>query len=298
MKPPVAAALLLSAALLRAQAPPATHFINGQWFDGARFVAADVYAEDGVLTHTPRDPDHAVTVDLRGGFVVPPYGDAHEHNFDSLQRTPAVAADYLRDGIFYAQGMTDLTSGAAKVVAAGMVNTAASPDVTYAHGGLTAPNGHPKDVYDSIPLGFFYPATPEQRNAVLRSHTTRGDAYWEIGSAADLDANWPRILAAKPDLIKIFLTDSEHFHPVTDEDPRFGKGLDPALVPLITARAHAAGLRVAAHIDTAQDFHIAVTGASTFSLTCPATAWARPKPCPRTGLPTPTFALPLCDTSS
>ena len=36
------------------------------------------------------------------------------------------------------------------------------------------------------------------------------------------------------------------------------KGLDPALVPRIVERAHGAGLRVFAHIDTAHDFHVAV----------------------------------------
>ncbi len=264
MKPLFAAVIFFSTALLQAQTAPSTHFLNGRWFDGTRFTATDFYAENGLLTHHPGDPAHAVAVDLHGGFVVPPYGDAHEHNFDNLHGTPAVDAEYLKDGIFYAQGMTDLTTGAAAVVAAHLVDTPTTPDVTYAHGGLTAPNGHPKDVYDSISLGFYYPATPEQRRAVIASHATRGDAYWEIASPADLDAQWPRILAARPDLIKIYLTDSEDFHPATAtptvDDPRFGKGLDPALVPLITAKAHAAGLRVAAHIDTATDFHIAVTG--------------------------------------
>ncbi len=257
---PLLAALLLSPALVQAQGPPATHFVHGQWFDGSHFVATDFYAENGLLTHHPHDPDRAATVDLHNGFVVPPYGDAHEHNFDSVDRTPAVGAQYLKDGIFYAEGMTDLATGAAGVVAAHLVDTPTTPDVTYAHGGLTAPNGHPKEVYDAIQLGFYYPATPEQRRAVLATHATRGDAYWEIATAADLDAQWPQILAGKPDLIKVYITDSEHFQPATAADPQLGKGLDPKLVPLITAKAHAAGLRVAAHIDTAADFHVAVTG--------------------------------------
>jgi hypothetical protein len=38
------------------------------------------------------------------------------------------------------------------------------------------------------------------------------------------------------------------------------RGLDPALVPLIVARAHAAGLHVSAHVSSAADFRIAVDG--------------------------------------
>ncbi len=77
---------------------------------------------------------------------------------------------------------------------------------------------------------------------------------------ADLDTAWPKILAAKPDLIKIYLSDSEHWNPRSAIDPQLGRGLNPALVPLITVKAHAAGLKVAAHVDTATDFHIAVIG--------------------------------------
>ncbi len=260
MKTLVGASLLLSTSLV-AQSPPATHFVHGQWFDGTRFVSADFYAEDGLLTHTPRDPAHALTVDLHNGFVVPPYGDAHEHNFDGIGGTQAVVQRYLHDGIFYAQGVTDTTVGAQAVVAAHLVDTPTSPDVTYAHGGLTGITGHPKEVYDSIALGFSYPATPQQRAAVSASHARRGQAYWEIATAADLEEQWPKILAAKPDLIKVYLLHSESFRQATATDPQLGSGgIDPRLVPLITAKAHAAGLRVAAHVDTAADFHNAVAG--------------------------------------
>jgi imidazolonepropionase-like amidohydrolase len=44
------------------------------------------------------------------------------------------------------------------------------------------------------------------------------------------------------------------------DDPakRSWKGLDPKLLPEIVRRAHAAGLRVATHVETATDFHHAV----------------------------------------
>ena len=38
------------------------------------------------------------------------------------------------------------------------------------------------------------------------------------------------------------------------------RGLDPALVPEVVRRAHAAGLRVSSHVETAADFHAALVG--------------------------------------
>lgn len=242
------------------QATPSTIcFKHGRWFDGYTFRRRTYCSVDGVLSeHTPAHVDRFV--DLGGRFVVPPYGDAHEHNFDNVSRTPGVVAKYLRDGIFYAQGMTDITTGADAVAAAGLVNTAESVDVTYAHGGLTAVDGHPKEVYESIANGFYFPSTPEQRALVMASHQREGNAYWEIDSPTDLDVKWPRILSAKPDLIKIYLSNSESYTQESHIHPALGEGLDPSLIPLITARAHAAGLKVAAHVDTAEDYHLALMG--------------------------------------
>jgi hypothetical protein len=234
------------------------HFIHGNWFDGTHFEPADFYAEGGYLTQHPDERRAYQTVDLQGGFIVPPYGDAHEHNFDNVDITPRVTAAYLRDGIFYAQGMTDVAGGANTVKAAGMVDTPQTVEVTYAHGGLTGVNGHPKEVYESLANGFYYPQTDAQRKLVIEGSKQEGQAYWQIATLADLNAKWPAILAAKPDLIKVYLLTSEHFKPATASDPQLAKGIDPALVAPIVKLAHACGLKVAAHIDTAYDFHVAV----------------------------------------
>ena len=180
-----------------------THLVNGLWFDGTTFVKQDFYVEGQYLTQHPDERRSYATVDLHGGYVVPPYGDAHEHNFDGLFGTDAVVKQYLADGIFYAQGMTDTTVGAAETVKAGLVNTPTSVDVTYAHGGLTGVNGHPKEVYEALAHGFNYPRTDEQRQIVIAGTMRAGGAYWEIKDTADLDAKWPLIVASKPDLIKV-----------------------------------------------------------------------------------------------
>lgn len=259
MKRIAAGLMLLGGSMALGQAT-VTHFVHGQWFDGKGFRARDFYAEGGVLTHKPAAGAGVMTVDLAGEFVVPPYGDAHEHNFDNVGNTSAVAAQYVKDGIFYSQGMTDVLEGSQAVVKAGMVNGPGTVEVTYAHGALTGVDGHPKEIYEALANGFYYPATEEQRRLVTESHKRAGSAYWEIDTAADLEAKWPKVLATKPDLIKIILTGSEHYTAESHAHPELGKGLDPALVPLITAKAHAAGLKVAAHVDTETDYHVAVTG--------------------------------------
>lgn len=232
------------------------HFVHGRWWDGNAFRERDLYSAKGVLTATA--PTHVdVTVDLGERYVVPPFGDAHEHNFSSVVNTPKDVAMYLRDGIFYAQGVTEPWRASAKV--AGLVNRPDSVDVTYAHGGLTGAQGHPKGVYEALARGTY--GKPGDHTAELRaSSLEEGDAYWVIDTPEDLERKWPKILKTHPDLIKVYLTHSEQD---AENRARTDKidivGLHPGMVEPIVERAHAAGLRVAAHVDTEADFRVALT---------------------------------------
>ena len=58
--------------------PTSVRFVNGLWFDGKTFRRRVVYAAGGVLTSKAPAAVGEV-VDLKGGFVVPPFGDAHNH---------------------------------------------------------------------------------------------------------------------------------------------------------------------------------------------------------------------------
>jgi imidazolonepropionase-like amidohydrolase len=88
-----------------------------------------------------------------------------------------------------------------------------------------------------------------------------GGLFWTIDSLGDLDKKWPRFLAQRPDFVKTFLLYSEEYEKRRADSAYFNwRGLNPELLREIVRRAHAAGLRVMAHIETASDFHNALIG--------------------------------------
>ena len=222
--------------------------VNGRWLVGDRFVSVTRYVVDGTLRDRPRGgPDS--TLDLNGGFVVPPFGEAHNHNVEasSPARVDALITRYLRDGVFYVENPNVLPRS--RTALATKVNTPTSVDVIFANGGLTSSGGHPLEIV---------------RRNIARGGMTAADGdgefYWEIDNAADLARRWPAILAQHPDFIKVYLLYSEEYERRRTDSSAVGwRGLDPALVPDVVRRAHAASLRVAAHVETAADFRAAIS---------------------------------------
>jgi len=80
-----------------------------------------------------------------------------------------------------------------------------------------------------------------------------------VATRADVDRKWPAIVADSPDFIKTLLLFSEEYEKRRADTTYFAwKGLDPKLLPYIVGKAHAAGLRVSCHVETAADFRAAV----------------------------------------
>jgi imidazolonepropionase-like amidohydrolase len=229
-------------------AAPVLAFTNGSWLGTTGFARGTRYVVGGrIVSARPARVDS--TVDLAGGFVVPPFGEAHNHNveFSTPGRTDSLIARYLRDGVFYVANPGVLPRGRAQL--AGRVNVPGGVDAIFANGLLTATGGHPTGLY--------------QRNLSRGAMTAEdgdGGFLWLIDTRADLDAKWPRILAQRPDFIKTVLVHSEEYARRRSDPAYFNwKGLNPALLPEIVRRAHAAGLRVMTHVETAADFHAALT---------------------------------------
>ena len=82
-------------------------FAHGQWFDGQKFVAKKFYTVGGKLTSKkPARVDSVI--DLSGKYVVPPFGEAHNHNVAQGSRLDAFIRQYLEAGIFYVKNPNSL----------------------------------------------------------------------------------------------------------------------------------------------------------------------------------------------
>jgi len=235
-------------------APPGNvALLNGQWFDGREFVPRPAYySVNGTLTAT-RPPRIDRNIDLSGGYVVPPFAEAHNHNIGSgnAERDRQAIRRYLTDGVFYVKIQGNLPLTAAARAALG-VNRPSSVDAVFAQGSLTATDGHPIGLIEQVllPGGSFPGYTID---------TLRDFRFFTIDSAAELDSKWPRVLQLGPDFIKVMLLFSEEFEQRRSDPAYFGqKGIDPTLLPAIVRRAHSAGLHVSAHVATGADFGVAV----------------------------------------
>lgn len=226
-----------------------TEYDHGRWFDGEKFVDKTMYVVDGVFAEAPpaRVTD---VVDLKDGYVVPPYAEGHNHWLEA-NLVDAYVQTYLRDGIFYVRDMC--TAPSIHDAMRPALGGPASVDYVSAHQGFTGPGGHPIELVEGLASIGVLPAAWA---------TTRGegDALFQVSSEADLDRDWPTLLAGHPDFVKVFLVHSDEYAARRDDADLSPKqrGLDPALVPAIVARAHRDHLRVAAHIEDAHDFHVAV----------------------------------------
>jgi Amidohydrolase family len=227
------------------------HFINGQWFDGKEFVANDFYSVNGLLTkNAPSSVD--TVVDLKQQYIIPPFGEAHNHSPETEQDLDVFIERYLADGIFYIKNPNSIPFATNKIKS--KINHVRSVDVLYANGGLTAKGGHPTVLYNYM-LGTTY-------KKALPGWTTKsfeGEAYYLINSKEELDKKWPFILSQKPGFIKFYLLYSEEYEQRKDDTLFNGKkGIDPKLAKLITKKAHAAGLKVSAHAETPSDLKVAL----------------------------------------
>ena len=221
-----------------------TAYVGGLWYDGDKFVARDtVWAERGVFVPGPLAD--ARVVDLGGTFVVPPFGDAHYHGLDDPAGLARGDSTFVAEGIVYVLNPNGLRSNRDQV--RGMETVI---DIAYANGGITAPGAHPVSAYERQALGLTIQQMYDRADEVRESRLRDGDAYHLALTPDDLDAVWPRVLDGHPDVVKVYLRFSEEWAEGAPEHPR---GLSPAVVAEVVRRAHAAGLRVVAHVETAAD---------------------------------------------
>ena len=96
----VVVGVALSAALLHGDdAAVVTAWTNGRWFNGTAFIRADVYSRGSRITLKRPRTVHR-TVDLSGRYLVPAFGEAHNHNLPGPD-VPGTIRRYLEQGIYY-----------------------------------------------------------------------------------------------------------------------------------------------------------------------------------------------------
>jgi imidazolonepropionase-like amidohydrolase len=233
-------------------------YVNGHVWNGDHFDDRPLYERGGQFVEAPAEAD--TTIDLGGGYVIPPFGDAHTHNlgtgYPSVQMADSL---YLPQGIFYA---ADLTNPYSEITAErdyldppmsirehfGCETTL---DVAHTLGVLTATGNHPAPVMEH-----------NYGDDVDSTWSLAGDAYWFMDTMADVRTKWPRYIAQDPDLVKVYLMDAgndfdtERTEALRREDCGFG--LCSEELRAIVERAHAAGKRVFAHVNTAADVRLAL----------------------------------------
>jgi imidazolonepropionase-like amidohydrolase len=226
-------------------------FANGQWLIGGRFVARTVYTQQGRFTFAPPAAVDS-TVDLAGLYCIPPFGDAHTHNLDGTYNLQAMVKEYLQNGVFYVQVVGNYGSGATQ--ARPVLAKQNTLEATYANALLTATYGHGFYPYEPLAMGIY---NPQQQlrlaDSVKRSRRAENDAYCFLDSVADVDAKWPIIMRHRPDHLKICLLDAANYTALRRAEMVESYGLSPEVAAYVVKKAHAAGLRVFAHVETAED---------------------------------------------
>jgi hypothetical protein len=228
---------------------PATEYRGGRWFDGETFVPKTMWVAGETFVES-RPARVGAVIDLHDGFVVPPYAEGHNHWLEPAL-VDAYVQTHLRDGIFYVKdhGTAPRFHDQMRPALGGPT----SVDYISAHQGFTGPHGHPIEIVDALAGMGILPAEWAETHG-------EGDALFVVTSEQDIDRAWPQLIAGKPDFVKVFLVHSDEYGARRDNTALTPKnrGIDPALVPAIVARAHAATLRVSAHIENAHDFHVAI----------------------------------------
>ncbi len=117
-----------------------TEYSGGQWFDGTTFATRSMYVVGAVLQS--RRPARVDTiVDLAGGFVVPPFADAHQH-LSEPYLIHTYITNFLRDGIYYVKDQSNAPFGRLGIDP--FVNTPSSIDFVSANQGWTSPADIPR----------------------------------------------------------------------------------------------------------------------------------------------------------
>nr|WP_298999397.1 amidohydrolase family protein [uncultured Allomuricauda sp.] len=225
--------------------------VNGKWFNGNTFENKTVWVRKGILNFSKNETENDTIIDLKGMYVIPPFAEAHNHNLESDYKLEERIDAYLSNGVFYVKMLSSIKKRIDPLMH--HYNKPEGIDISLAHAPLTGSGGHPIALRKRF-LGYGRFDGLFNSLEEIESH-----GYFVIDDLDDLEKKWGEVLSFEPDFIKIMILYSEEYEKRKNDTTYFGnKGLNPELVPEIVKRAHQNNLRVSAHVETANDFRVAV----------------------------------------
>lgn len=231
-------------------------YTNGLWFNGKAFEAKTLYEIDGVFSNVAPEIIEEV-IDLKGGFVIPPFGAGHNHNLDRKWQAAFLANAYLKEGTFYSQNLTSKSKGANELRPS--FASASTLDVVYSQQGITSTLGHPFMAYEPAAMRLPWDDKVWNQNMgkILVSRIDENNSYIFIDSIDQVDEKLKALFDAKPDVAKIYLLDVENYEKRHASGVAGKHGLSEEVAREVVTKLKKAGLTVYAHIETASDFAIA-----------------------------------------
>lgn len=229
-------------------------FKNGNWFIKGKFSKTTFYTVNGFFTKDkPQQIDSSI--DLNNKYCIPPFGDAHTHNLDGGFNLKETVAKYLKEGVFYVQVLGNNGEGSKAVRPA--LEKSKKIDVTYANGLLTSTYGHGFYPYEPLAMGIYAPyLQTKYADSIKKSRLVENKAYYFLDTKEDVDAKWPMIMKYEPNHIKICLSDAKNYPEKRRLERADDNGLSEEVAAYVVQKAHKEGLRVFAHIETADDARV------------------------------------------
>lgn len=251
-------ALIATLALLLPFAAAAEPVVyeEAQVWTGRGFAPRTLAVDQGRFVEPSTVASGAQRVSLSGRFVTPAYANAHAHITNATERS---SRGFTDAGVFYVWNPNTVTIGAEERRFYGQ---ARRYSVRVAQGGITEPGGHPERLYVDYLSQNVYPGR---------------DRAWFIGNAfhfgttrAEIDAVLTLLQQQGAEFVKIYLLHSEEYQLRRDDQRYYGsRGLNPANVPYLVQQAHARGLKVSAHVETAHDLRVAAAAGVDFAMHLP-----------------------------
>lgn len=241
-----------------------TEYKNGLWWQGDGFVEQSWYVVNGKLQQQ-KPAAVANTVDLQRQFVVAPFADAHNHNLQNPWLAQRFSQSYEQAGVLY--GLMMCSNGNVKAqTEAALAETPLSIELATAC--VTSSDGHPVRMALQPADNDSEPPKPE-------------DVYDKsliiIDTPAQITEKWPLIQASQTKIVKLILVHSED-QSRRDNEKFFGvNGLTPEVVRELVPFLQDQGLRVAAHVESAADFELAVNAGVDILAHLPGYSWWKGK---------------------